>query len=540
MEPRSRIPSVARRVALAASLGALLVPAVAQAAPAASAAKAASKPPVVTSVSPSKAAVGDKLTIRGRYFRPGKGKNSVIFQRPGSRAVFVKADLATTKMLTVRLPKTLERFLVVKTGQPQPTVFRVRIMADRLGKAFTPASLSPTISPTPAKPVAAPGPGPVAPVDPEKSGSSYADGDCDADGVKNGADTDDDEDLLADTVETTIKLDACKADTDGDGVQDGYEYRSARDLNDDEYEEPNTFLPYPGKRPYPNPLDGSDANVDFDGDTLTLSEEQALWLYSSARGVVRSLENLTYSDGMQHSVYTRGADGRRLPTLPAAGYPKQQCFLDWADPAVEDTCIPGDAEHGYRTVHLSDVDKVWFAPRKPHDIRDFDRDGVVSETPKHPWLRAEATYYDHDGDGWLSDDERDEDADGMTNFQEAKHCMSRKLWDGLYDKEIRYYRAYSGTDLADEDSDGDGVRDGADDQDADDVPNVMECSRRAASDRPLQTKAGVPNPSPAWGQVNPFNPCLPHRHARTCNANPPVGEEWAPFQPDAMYYLVLN
>jgi hypothetical protein len=40
--------------------------------------------------------------------------------------------------------------------------------------------------------------------------------------------------------------------------------------------------------------------------------------------------------------------------------------------------------------------------------------------------------------------------------------------------------------------------------------------------------------------VNPFNPCLPHRFARTCNANPPVGEEWAPFQPDAMYYLVLN
>ena len=31
--------------------------------------------------------------------------------------------------------------------------------------------------------------------------------------------------------------------------------------------------------------------------------------------------------------------------------------------------------------------------------------------------------------------------------------------------------------LDDEDSDGDGVRDGADDQDHDDVPNVMECSR---------------------------------------------------------------
>src|SRR3712207_3519415 len=172
MEPRSRISTVARRVALAASLGALLAPAAAQAAPAASAAKVKKrKPPVVTAVSPSKAASGETLTIRGRYFRPGKGKNSVILQRPGARAVFVKADLATTRMLTVKLPKTLERFLAVKTGQPQPTVFRVRIMAERLGKTFTSAALSPTIFPAPAKPVADPDTpaGTVAPVDPGKS-----------------------------------------------------------------------------------------------------------------------------------------------------------------------------------------------------------------------------------------------------------------------------------------------------------------------------------------------------------------------------------
>ena len=39
----------------------------------------------------------------------------------------------------------------------------------------------------------------------------------------------------------------------------------------------------------------------------------------------------------------------------------------------------------------------------------------------------------------------------------------------------QYYLDYAGTRLDDADTDGDGMRDGADDQDHDDVPNVMEC-----------------------------------------------------------------
>ena len=39
----------------------------------------------------------------------------------------------------------------------------------------------------------------------------------------------------------------------------------------------------------------------------------------------------------------------------------------------------------------------------------------------------------------------------------------------------------SGTNPSTRTSDGDGVRDGADDQDHDDIPNVMELSRIAAS-----------------------------------------------------------
>ena len=94
--------------------------------------------------------------------------------------------------------------------------------------------------------------------------------DCDSDGTPNRVDTDDDNDLLPDTLEKSLRLDPCNADTDGDGVEDGYEYQSAKDLNDDEYQNPNAYLPYPAKTPYPNPLYKTDADTDYDGDTLTL------------------------------------------------------------------------------------------------------------------------------------------------------------------------------------------------------------------------------------------------------------------------------
>ena len=84
------------------------------------------------------------------------------------------------------------------------------------------------------------------------------------------------------------------------------------------------------------------------------------------------------------------------------------------------------------------------------------------------------------------------------------------------------------------DTDGDGVRDGADDKDHDDIPNMMELSRYAASayidwdaQGPVQrrrlarsastarTRTPIPTASRPgtsdYGRVNPFNPCLPYR-----------------------------
>jgi hypothetical protein len=303
---RSSLPVLPGRLdlGLAVLLGALLAALWAGASPAAARAKA----PTVTSVSPMKAEVGDRLTIRGRNFRAGKGRNTVVFKRDGGRALFVRSDLSTRKLIRVTVPARLETLLPVRDGARQYARFRIRVLAGKLGRSFTPLSRSPRLG----MPIA-------------------ADADCDGDGRTNRADGDDDNDLLADALESRYRLVECDADTDNDGVGDGFEFASARDLNDDEYQGANTAIPYPTARPYPNPLDGKDANTDFDGDSLTLAEEHGLWRYAltgraGASGAALSdpallnrfslLDTLAYSDGEQYSIHERCPSAANPP--PAA------------------------------------------------------------------------------------------------------------------------------------------------------------------------------------------------------------------------------
>jgi IPT/TIG domain len=501
-----------RRAGLLAALTALLVPAVAGTATADAAKRSKKKrSPVVTSVSPTNAFVGETLTIRGRYFRRGVNKNTVAFKPRGKKVVFVKAEKGTSKLLKVTLPKRLEKSMTVQNGTPVPTRMQVRVLAQRFGKRFTKLSRSPVI-------------GPEKPPAPPKPPTADPDADCDGDGQKNKVDGDDDNDLLGDELEKTLKLDGCRVDSDGDGVEDGYEYAAAQDLNDDEH----TLVPYPQKLPYPNALDGTDADTDHDGDTLTLADEYHLWRFVGNR----VLEPLSYSAGEQYSVFTGGGAGVRQPSLAAAGYDKQVAFLTWAGQA------------GYATVALAGVGSTvtslvddvpeWWTARSPFDIRDMDRDGFEPH---------EATYYDRDRNDLLSDAERDEDADGLSNWAESTGCLTRGYWDDLYDGETAYPLQYAAVRLDDPDSDGDGVRDGADDQDHDDVPNMMECSRSQAADLPRDPPSVTTPPAgrPWKGFVNPFNACLPHRKSRTCKRIVVItGEKWAPFNPDEDYYFIKN
>jgi hypothetical protein len=510
---------------LALSATALLV-----SAPAAPAAKTAAKPSI-SRVTPMRISVGARLTIIGRNFKAERKANTVVFRAPNGRSAFAKPRRASRKKLVVVVPGAVSRLLRGSLSNPKPTRLKLRVLAGKFS-AFTPRRLSPVVTPFGS------GDGPGA-GNPGGGGGAGGSGGSGGSGAKLPctSSADHDGDMVPNALEAQLGTDSCLADTDGDGVGDGYEYKSAVDLNNDDYQEPNQSLPYPGKRPFPNPLDPSDANTDFDGDTLQLAVEQSLWLFSSS-SAGRVLDNpLSYSDGLQHSIYEfhAGQGNRRFPSLPAAGYSKQAEFVDWAVSA------------GYRSnLHVPD-------PNNPgaflvRGLFDSNLDGT--ESP------GEALHFDLDGNTFLADHERDEDADGMINFDENNGRMQASWWASCYGKETPYYITYTDTDLADSDTDGDGVRDGADDQDHDDFPNVMELSRISASahdDREggqscvlaeaIEDLFVNVDPPHYWhendyGRVNPFNPCLPVTHSRTCNRFPSFAQKWAPFDQSPNWFAL--
>jgi hypothetical protein len=488
--------------------------------PAAPAAKKKVAKPSITRVVPMRISVGARLTIYGKNFKAERKANTVIFRAPDGRSAFAKPRRASRKKLVVVVPGAVSRLLRGSLSSPKPTRLKLRVLAGKFS-AFTTRRLSPVVTalgsgdgPGGGRPGgggSGPGSGPGGGVKPPCTSSADHDGD-----------------MLPNAQELELKTDPCLADTDGDGVGDGYEYKSAVDLNNDDYQEPNQSLPYPGKRPYPNPLDPSDANTDFDGDTLQLGVEQQLWLVSSAPADRQLANQLSYSDGLQHSIYEfrPGQGNRRFPSLPASGYSKQADFVNWASGAgyLTNLHLPDPSDNGGTVVR---------------NLFDLDLDPGTPEQPLH---------YDFDlPAGYLADHERDEDADGLTNFDENNGRMQAGWWSSCYSDEKPYYITYTDTDLTDPDTDGDTVRDGADDQDHDDLPNVMELSRIAASghndtengqacvvSEAILDTLDEEDPPFYWhqfdyGRVNPFNPCLPVTNSRSCNRAPSFDQKWAPF-----------
>jgi hypothetical protein len=395
-------------------------------------AHAASPTPKITGVKPLKIEIGGTLTVTGKYFTPGKSKNIVVFKRDGKPAVFVKVtNQATSSKLTVMVPAKLMPFLANgdKTGIYR---FRLRVLAKRFGDAFTATKLSPQIG--------APGAlgGAGTPSAPEA--------DCDNDKSPNNVDTDDDNDGLPDTAEAGLKTDPCKIDSDGDSVSDTFEVESALDLN-------LRAVPYPGKRPYPNALDGSDAARDFDGDGMAMIEEYTMWLYTNGGRLP-----LTYSDGDQ----------------------------------------------------------------------DTNPDGATTDSPGSP--------LDMNHNGQLSDDEKDADGDGLTNFDESHGRLTPDYFAKAIQKEQAFYgradvQAMTAVNYVDPDVDGDGVLDGADDQDHDGWSNIDEVSRSALPAAAHPAYAGVTGLAGLYIAVNPYNPCLPDPNSRVCSLHPPIDptSSWAPF-----------
>ena len=432
-----------RRVVLClgALISALLVPS--------ASALAATKPPAptVSSVSPMQLKVGEKLTVKGKNFIPGKGKTRVLFVRKGGGAAFARAQSATTTKLVVILPPQLEKVLGGKSARVQ-----LRVLGKKFGK-LSAASKSPIVSPAV---TGSDDPGTTP--DPTDTGPAGPNGDCDKDGVPNSAETDMDNDLLANDLEKTLALDPCSADTDLDGVSDGYEWQSALDLNRTVLFGSRPPTPYPAKRPYPNPL-YSDADIDYDGDGLSLGQEHQLW-HRTGDGTL----SLNYSDGLQTSVPTVA------PTDPLL------LQLDTASSAG------------------------------------------------------------HFGDGMLDDAERDADNDGLSNWDEANGRMTQGWWTATYKKTEKVYPlTYAGVSMTDPDTDGDGVLDGADDEDHDGLSNQFEVARPWDW---FTTYVSVSHPgSNPYARVQPYNPCKPV-FSEACHRHPPFdyysdNEDWQGPDPAA-------
>jgi len=310
-------------------------------------------------------------------------------------------------------------------------------------------------------------------------------------------DADHDNDLLLNSEELANGTDPCLADTDADQMSDGWEYYAAKDLN-------IKAAPYPGERPYPNALDPSDggaagarsSSIDFDGDGLTTLEEYRAWRFTgsafdAAKAGGTDLESpFGYSDGTKFS---------RLNEAP--GPPS------WQGP------VYGLAAPGYA---------------------------------------FPATYNLH-GDAPWRDDERDADADGLSNFLESAKGPGQPAWWSAFfasermkaepwgskpattcGQEFGYFkeRPFASLDIADHDVDGDTLLDGEDDQDNDDISNIAELYEVVYD---LDGDGGFtcgtitypsydldPGPGVDPHGINAFNPCAPNPNSRTC-------QDWKPF-----------
>lgn len=419
LRPSLRVPLLAA-LALVVSLFSIADPA--------SAAKAKKKKranlPTVTSVAPLKLSINDTLIIKGKNFLAGEGKNTILFRAAaGGKTIFAPSLSASTTRIVVKVPSRVGDQLTVTNGVQQPTRFQIRVVSTRASTSFTPVGLSPLVLPLP-------------------GGSSGAD--CDKDGQADNVDGDDDNDGLSDAIEIQYGLNTCNVDSDGDTVWDSFEFESALDLN-------GRAVPYPGKKPWPNPLDATDIASDFDGDGLKLGDEHRLW---QAAG--RPFP-LNYSDGTQ---YTGGP-------IPA--------------PVPDTQALDND---------------VIFGNGSP-------------ESGHGPSLRT--------GEGYLSDDERDFDGDGLSNIAEFSLTLTQAYWTNvnadLGEKDY-IYRQFNDLDPTNPDTDGDGIVDGLDDQDNDGWNNMMEQYRAAT-----YPTGYLPY------MVNPFNPCLPDYHSPTCTRYLWAGEE---------------
>lgn len=358
-------------------------------------AKSKIKLPKITKVAPNtKVTVGKKLTLSGQNFVKGKKTLIVIFKRVGSKRTFTaRGDASGKTRGTVVVPD------VSGDLAGDENLFRLRVITKYgAAKAWTGTSISPRVI-LESKSVTPPAGGSLPPV----SGTvpppivipptpvPVVVLDCDADGIPDGTDPDDDNDQLIDTIELTIGTEVCGKDTDSDGVDDWYEYRMAYIING------GPTLPYPGKLPWPNPLYDGDANEDHDQDKLTMLDEYTLWQYTG-------LMSHFYSDADADSDEdgkldpAEDEDGDLLPNIVERDLING---ANWLDPDTDgDGLCDGldDADHDGPPTSLGQADCVAQVPNNgspggdPDPLKIDGDDNIYSNF--YEWYIAGAKFDD--------------------------------------------------------------------------------------------------------------------------------------------------
>ena len=167
-----------------------------------------------------------------------------------------------------------------------------------------------------------------------------------------------------------IGTNPCAADSDGDGVPDGYEYQSAVDLNDDEFQHPNTVAALPRQAAVPEPaLRGRRRRLrrrlaDAQRRSTTSGSTPTSVTHTDPRDARRAVL-LGRQAVHALAIIPSGPDaGRHEPTLPRAATTSTTQFLAWA------------RRNGYRTVLLDDNAPWWdhAAVRNPYGLFDMNRD----------------------------------------------------------------------------------------------------------------------------------------------------------------------
>jgi hypothetical protein len=149
---------------------------------------------------------------------------------------------------------------------------------------------------------------------------------------------------------------------------------------------------------------------------------------------------------------------------------------------------------------------------------DYDGDGLTAAQEYELWRytgpRSLPLSYSAGlkrSGGTVADDVRDADSDGLGNWDELNGRMVPKWRDREY-KETPYDQPYTGPGAIDPDIDGDGLRDGSDDQDVDGWSNLDEIDR-----------------VPYGYRVHPYNPCLPDYTSPTRSIHPPFDHPYPPY-----------